>query len=114
MSSLALALPVETPNVKKSPGADLAYGFDWNALPVDDGPWLQPGDSISTSSWSVTPNDGTLQLIDLGIINNKTMVRLKGGTINRIYVIKNSVSGTLALPTVQSDERSIIVEVVQK
>lgn len=80
-----------------APGADLDYGFDW----ATNG-WLEAGDKIVTSSWSVQPAGITLsrQQISQDAI---TSVFAAGGINARQYVLTNTITTSGG----RTDSRSI-------
>lgn len=80
-----------------APGAELDYGFDW----ATNG-WLEEGDKIATSTWSVQPAGITLsrhQIVQDAI----TSVFAAGGINARQYVLTNTISTIGG----RSDSRSI-------
>lgn len=68
-----------------APGADLDYGFDWR-----ENGWLETGETVATSTWSVQPAGVTLsrQQIAQGAI---TSVFVAGGSNGRQYVLTNAI-----------------------
>lgn len=77
---------VTYPTFVKDPDAVLEYGFDWDD---DDDPWLESGDTIATSSWSV-PSGLTAEATDFG--DTTTKVTLSGGTAGESYNVRNRIT----------------------
>ena len=68
----------------KDPEDELDYSIDWS-------PWLLEGaDSISTSSWTATP-DG-LTIAAESVVGKRTVVWLGGGVSGSTYTIKNRIT----------------------
>ena len=65
----------------KDPDAVLDYGFDWSD-------WLQDGETISTSSWTVPTG-----LTEVGDSNTTTATKVwvSGGTAGDDYTITNHI-----------------------
>ncbi len=72
-----------------APGADLDYGFDWH-----ENGWLETGETVTNSVWSVHPTDITLsrQQIDQDVI---TSVFVAGGINGRQYVLTNTIETSM-------------------
>lgn len=66
----------------KEPGEKLDYGFDYTD-------WLEDGDTITASSWTV-PTD--LNETDPTFGDTSTTVWLAGGTLGSVYTITNTVT----------------------
>lgn len=86
--------------VYKDPDALLDYGFDWSL-------WLQPGDTISSSTWQV--EDG-LTASTPSHTATTTTVWLSGGTAGRSYQVTNRITTAGG----RTDERTMVVRVVQR
>lgn len=69
-----------------APGADLDYGFDWKT-----NGWLEPDETIASSTWSVQPAGITLSRLQIAE-GNITSVFAAGGTNGRQYVLTNTIT----------------------
>ena len=101
-------------SVTKDPQAVLAYGFDWADGGANDGAstdtgWLQ-GDTIASSSWSVTGPDAALTSSGEISSATATSVELAAGTVGRQYKVTNHITTASGY----EDDRTIIVTVAQK
>lgn len=90
--------------MKKDPDAELDYGVDW-------GPWLQEGESISTSQWiadeGITIMSDPASSVDGGI----TIVWLSGGTERLLpYTVTNRITTSEG----RGDDRSLTIRVVER
>jgi hypothetical protein len=86
------------------PNASLRYGFDWAA----EG-WLPVGDTIVTSTWSITKavaGDNTLVLSVSTHDSTTTAIRATGGTVGNDYQITNHIVTSAG----DSDDRSHILK----
>lgn len=81
----------------KDPSAILDYGFDWED-------WLD-GDTISTSSWVVSPSGLTASPNTK--TSNTTTVWLSGGTAGSTYQLTN----TIVTAAGRTDQRTMLVAV---
>lgn len=89
--------------IDKDPEAQLFYTFDWSE-------WLTGADTIATSEYTVTAriNDpDPVVKVSEGIQGSNTYVELKGGQVNKSYVV--SVKITTASGLV--DRRSFRVKI---
>lgn len=73
----------------KDPSAVLDYGWDWSD-------WLQPGEAIASSSWTI---DGVSEGLELGTGERApdhdgivAGVWVLGGLLGRDYVLKNTIT----------------------
>lgn len=73
----------------KDPTAVLDYGWDWSN-------WLQPGEQIAASTWTI---DGVSEGLELGSGERAsdhdgavTRVWVLGGLLGRDYVMKNTIT----------------------
>lgn len=84
----------------QDPADVLDYALDWTD-------WLDDGETISTSSWAVTPSGLTTSLAS--IVNNNTtaVVWLSGGTVGNSYTVTNHITTTDS----RTVERSITVAI---
>lgn len=81
---------------EKDPDSKLDYGFDWTE-------WLDQGDKIASSSWSVERENGFSVDPDQGLTvsdnplpavnaeNTETSVWLEGGKKRRRYIVTNRI-----------------------
>ncbi len=83
----------------KDPGGVLDYGFEWGAT---DDPWLQTGETITISNWSIEPNDATLVQDSKAIQETRTIVFLSGGTLNVTYQVTNTITTSEGRTAVRS------------
>lgn len=88
--------------ITKDPNAVLDYGFDWSG-------WLQDGETISDSEWSV---DGTGLTIESDTNDDtSTTVWLSGGTVRSYpYTVTNRITTSAG----RTDDRSIQVYVAER
>jgi hypothetical protein len=77
-----------TSSYAKDPDAVLDYEVDWAGPAAEDGPWLQTGETISTSIW----------VVPTGIVQNSASsttttatIWLSGGTAGTTYEVTNRV-----------------------
>ena len=97
----------------KDAGATLDFAIDW-------GTWLVSGDSIATSTWTITGPDSALTIVSTAIMasnakgtaNAQAVAWLSGGTLGNVYRATNKIT-TSSTPTARIDERSIQVTIVQ-
>ena len=81
--------------VAKDPDSILSYGWDWANFGSNDGTstdpgWLQ-GDTISTSSWTITGDDALLVNDSDANTSTQATVVLSGGTIGQTYLVTNHI-----------------------
>ncbi len=81
----------------KDPQAILDYNIDWND-------WLVNGDTISSSSWTLSTG---ITLQSSSVSNGITTAFISGGTIGTIYYATNRVDTTQG----RRDERTITLVV---
>lgn len=77
-------------SIEKDPEADLTYTLDWAN-------WLPTGDSLSTSSWTISTraNDpDPLLKVSNGIQGTKTYIRLNNGQDGKTYTVTAQVTTT--------------------
>lgn len=86
---------------EKDPDDALNYGFDWNT-------WLPSGDTIATSTWSVTPG-----ITNTGSTNSggQTTTKISGGTLGQMYLATNVITTTTSQETKSA---SLAIRIVQK
>jgi len=91
----------------KDPDATLDYYVDWGAN------WISTGDSISTSTWSVTPSGTGVDLtVDSSTkdVDNKTKVVVSGGAEGQEYRLTNTIVTDNGL----TQEQTLIIKVEEK
>jgi hypothetical protein len=87
----------------KDPQSRVDYAIDWTAY-LD-------GQSVSASSWSVTPDgEGAIAVDQASFGLTRSAVRLSGGTVGCVYSISNQVTFSDG----SRDERSITLRVEQR
>lgn len=83
-------------NAIKAPDEDLDYLFDW-AGATAPGPWLTGGDTIATSTWTVTGIPGLIIVpgpLTMHTTSNSpttATVWLSGGTVAAQYAVENTI-----------------------
>lgn len=95
-------IPVFT--ARKTPIEEMDYGFDWSA-------WLNDGELISDSGWSVTPNDSTLTVITSTFTDTASSVWVLDGTPGVVYTLTNTVF-TNSSPVQRHAQRSLQLLIV--
>lgn len=97
----------------KDPSAVLDYKFDWAALTNGTtggaSDWLASGETISTRTITATTGI-TVDSSSLTDTNTSVTVWLSGGTANTVYTVTCQIVTSAG----RTDERSIIVEVVNR
>ena len=86
----------------KDPAARLDYGADWTA-------WLQAGETITVSTWIVTPAD-TLTASDESFTGGVTTVWLSGGNVGTNYRVTNQITTSDG----RTDDRSLSIYVTPR
>jgi hypothetical protein len=81
----------------KSPGASLDYGVRWL-------PWLESGDTIVSSSWTIPIG---LSKESESFTDSDTVIWLSGGVDDTDYVVTNNIVTSDG----RKDERTIILKV---
>ena len=66
----------------KDPNAVLDFSIDW-------GPWLDTGDTIETSTWTISPN--TISTTANSHTSSLATIWLTGGTVGVKYTILNHI-----------------------
>lgn len=88
--------------ITKDPDAALDYGFDWSA-------WLQTGETITNSAWSV--DDDSLTIDSDTHDDTSTTVWLSGGTVRSYpYTVTNRITTSAG----RIDDRSFQVYVAER
>lgn len=71
--------------LKKDPGDRLPYGIDYS-------PWLDTGESITGSDWTVLP-DGDLVLEESAVVSGTgTEIWIHGGVDGTPYIVSNTIT----------------------
>lgn len=86
----------------KDPGAVLDYTVDWGQG------YLQSGETVSTSIWSIFPSDMTQSAASNTA--SACTIKVQGGTSGQIYQLTNRITTSQG----RTDERSISVRVEQR
>lgn len=86
----------------KDPQAKLDYTVDWTA-------WLQTGETITTSTWTV-PAGITQTTPAPSISGGKTTIWLSGGTVSTRYVLVNHIVTSQG----REDDRSLPIDVMER
>ena len=92
--------------VTKDPHAVLDYSLDWAE-------WLEPGDTITASTWTAAAMNGAHDMIvidDMPFTGDMTTVWLSGGSPCEGYVVTNHVTTADG----REDDRSLLVQVVER
>ena len=93
------------PHIEMAPNASLVFDQDWND-PTD--PWLEPGDTITSVSYTVTPSGLTGS--DAAHTDTKTQLRLTAvGAALRVYLVTCSITTRLGNPDSRSFEVRVAV-----
>jgi hypothetical protein len=88
-----MTMPIYT----KDPGATKDYSFDWSD-------WLQTGETISTSSWSVT--SGITQVSE-SETTTTTTIWLSGGAAGQRYLCTNTITSSGG----RTEKKSIVIDI---
>ena len=106
-------MAVETSRIEatlyKDPNAKLDYRFDWGTEYLA-GDTINPGDTISVSTWTSTPSGLTSVATSVSGGNTLTNIRLSGGVVGTTYTVTNHV----VFASGQEDERSFYLKVVDR
>lgn len=103
------------PTVIKDPDAVLPYSINWasedgtNDGTAADTGWLQ-GDTIVTSTWTITGPDSTLTKGAGSDDGKTTTIVLSGGTAKRNYMATNHIVTAAGY----EDDRSVTIQVRQR
>ena len=73
--------------IPKDPRAELQYGVDW----VD---WLDAGDTLTTSSFTIENSDASISLQRNPILSGVAYATVSGGTTGTIYTVRCDISTT--------------------
>lgn len=91
-----------SPVIVKDPDAVVDYTLNWGA------DYLESGETISTSTWTVTPT-GLTKDSDSNDTTTTTIF-VSGGTRGKIYRLTNKIVTSKS----RTDERSLVVRVEQR
>jgi len=101
---------VTYPLAVKDKDAVLDWGFDWNDPDAVGGPWLEAGETLTTSQW-IVPDDPDGIVVDSDThTDTTTTVWLSGGTVNTVYLVTNRITTTGG----RTDDRSWEIKVVDR
>jgi hypothetical protein len=97
--------------LRKDPNAELVYEFDWTAWLAASG---AGAGTIATSTFTITGPDSVLTKDNASIVsgNLKTRVRVKAGTLGKVYRLTNQIVTNESPP--ETDERSIYLRIVNQ
>lgn len=88
----------------KDPQARLDYGFDWSA-------WLASGETITTSTWSITlAPDAVLTIASSTNDASTTTIWASAGTLGEDYKITNHVVSSAG----REDDRTHLLKVRER
>lgn len=85
---------------KKDPDAVLDWTMDWNE-------WLGPSETISNSSWEVSPG---IVIQSTNNTQKTAVVWLSGGTSGQVYLITNRITSSDG----RTDDRSFTLRCTQR
>lgn len=101
----------EIPLLQKDPNAIVDYGVDLAPGVFGQDNYLEDGETISTSTWTLTEGDNALILSTPSIIGGtRTRVVAEGGTLGTFYTMTNRFTTSLG----RTDDRSIRLVIQQK
>lgn len=83
-------------------GGPLDYGFDW-----DDG-WLDDGETLFSSAWTIAPTGPTLSGSDNDDTTTKALVTATSDHAGKQYVLTNTITSSLGI----SDSRALVLGIV--
>ena len=87
----------------KDPSAVIDYQQDWSD-------WLAAGETITTSSWAVTPTTLSPLAVDSDTeTTTAATVWLSGGLAGQVYRVTNTIVTSAA----RTEQRSIVIRVEQ-
>lgn len=95
--------------ILKDPDEVLDYVHDWNDSTV--GPVLASGETISTSTWTISPS-GSLTEDSESETTTTTTIWLSGGTAREVYQVTNVV--TTDNTTARTYHRTITIRVEER
>lgn len=88
--------------------AQLWYTRDWSQ-------WLATGETISASTWTISPSAGTglLVVVTSAFTGTTASVKLSSGTVDVEYFVTNSIVTTKASAEYQRDPKTFRIRVRQ-
>lgn len=89
--------------MEKDPDAVLDYGIDWSD-------WLVAGDTIATSTWTITGSDAALVQDSDFSDSTVTGLWLSGGTVDEEY----SATCHIVTTAGRADDRTLTIGVVER
>ncbi|GAB3884691.1 phage fiber-tail adaptor protein [Terrabacter terrigena] len=84
--------------MEKDPQAKLDYAVDWTA-------WLQPSETITTSTWTVPAGLTKASSPAESVVGGKATVWLSGGTAGTRYDVTNHIITNQG----REDERTLVI-----
>lgn len=92
----------ESSRIPHDPQAKLDYAVDWSA-------WLQSGETISDSTWTVPPGltEATPGPSESGGV---ATIWLTGGTVGQNYMVTNHIKTSMG----REDDRSLFLRVTER
>ena len=92
-------MATNNPNFEKVPSDQPDYKMDWRGSIADGGPFLEDGETISSSSWTITEPDGEspvqLSQESESNTNDDATIQVSGGTVNKTYRCTNTIQTSL-------------------
>lgn len=86
----------------KKPGAEDDYDLDWSKR-------LAPGETITSSSWTVLGTLSALSVSFNSFLPTRTKAKLLGGTDKQTYILKNTVLTNTTPPNTLYEYVSLMV-----
>ena len=92
----------ESSRIAHDPQAKLDYAVDWSA-------WLQSGETISASTWSV-PAGISEATPAPSETDGVATIWLTGGTAGQLYTVTNHITTSMG----REDDRSLFLRVIER
>ena len=92
----------ESSRIAHDPQAKLDYAVDWSA-------WLQSGETISASTWTV-PAGITEATPEPSNTATVATIWLTGGTAGQLYTVTNHITTSMG----REDDRSLFLRVIER
>jgi hypothetical protein len=73
--------------IPKDRRAELQYGVDW-------ADWLDAGDTLTTSTFTIENSDASISLVRNPILSGVAYATITGGTTGTIYTVRCDISTT--------------------
>lgn len=90
----------------QDPDASLDYSIDWTA-------WLQDGETITSSDWTITPTGvGALTEDSSANSTTDTTIWVSGGVLGASYTVTNHIETSHSPGRV--DDRSFVITIAQQ